>query len=149
MSPQLDSFLRSPETGPKKVVVGGTVRFLKKLVRAGNLFRSGYSADIVVAKGAGDKASVIVTKTKYFYEANAWIYQRDAKRLEWVKSALRDLGIQSNASVMSEPTTSSNTPNSIKVNTNRDELSSDQQPPRKKARTLLPLPKDVEVIELD
>jgi hypothetical protein len=83
MSPQLDRFLRSPEAGPKKVVGGGTVRFSRKLVRAGNVINSGYSADIVVTKGAGDQISVIVTKTRDFYKANAWMCKRDVKRLEW------------------------------------------------------------------
>jgi hypothetical protein len=122
----VDTFLKGPDQGPSKILVGDGINNARRLAvscrygrvgysRTNAEYRSnGYSAEIQNTEDSGRNASVVVTKTNQWYKAQLEEYKKNMTKLSEVHTKLREVG-----------------------------ASHVQAPAAKRART------DVEVIEID
>ncbi len=98
----LDAFLRSDRPGPTEIITGGGISNARRLESYGRgsynsqpiLLQQGFSAKIV-AQGVSQRAGVVVTKTRDYYNATVAKYDQDVKALKEVKEELCKLGVES------------------------------------------------------
>ncbi|GFH53651.1 hypothetical protein CTEN210_10127 [Chaetoceros tenuissimus] len=142
----LDRFLASSEKGPTEIKVGGGVRNSRDLAGYGRYRRAmtGYSASISATNKTGANASIVVTKTRAYFDSQSQKYNTDIQKLKRVQNELQSLN-----NFSSEPSAAMK-PSSADQISNSNSVDQTIQPPKKKAkRTKTPMSKDVEVIVLD
>jgi hypothetical protein len=151
----LKSFFGSSEVGPKTIVVGGGVKYARSLAYG---LQSGYSATISV-RGTGRNAAVVVTKTRAFYDAQMKKYQDDKKELGNIEEKL--LSLKAQITSFNKSTAVGGVSASVPEGTTNHQPGLAQtcdltdnvgmtNPPKKRTRIEPPpLPKNVEVIDID
>jgi hypothetical protein len=135
--PQIQAFLRSSEEGPKTIVVGGGIGRSRGIDNSQRLSHKSvptsqpWSAVIRNTNATGNNSSVVVRKTRDYYNAQTKTYQDNAAELSRVEVEIRRLGGE-------VPGTRTLTA-----------VSENPQPLAKKQKVKAPIPDDAEVIAID
>ena len=102
-SDRLNAFLHSDQEGPCEICLAKGLENARSFSRDGGLISQGYSATIKVTDKTGEKASVIVTKTKKLYETQFQRYHANLKDLAQVRADLEQLDDRPRPSTREEP----------------------------------------------
>lgn len=158
-NPALTTFLRSPRTGPKLIIVGGGINNARSLagtarysyrgyLSSGNRdsyqFERGYSATIEATQATGQNASIRVTKTRAFHEARMKKYREDLSELSRVSEEIRKLG-----EIVTVPAACAASAAATRPIISIDSADQSQPNPAKKRRVKAPILSDAEIVEIE